>query len=464
MDEIFRLYAKTPVAKRSNSSLRIQRKKSSQPLKSPADRILFLQRTIGNQAVQRLIKSGTLKAKLKISHPGDRYEQEADKVADAVMRMPEPTAASGVSPHIQQACPTCGEDELRRQPIEEEEELQRQSVEEEEEELQAKENTGQTPEVAPGVENSISAIRGGGQPLSANERSFFEPRFGRDFSQVRVHSNAKATESARAVNARAYTVGQNVVFGHGEYAPGSSEGQRLLAHELVHIVQQDGLDFKNQHLFRFVSRERTEMGDLDETVNTASRVAKETGIWGLMRWGRFTAAMGGKGALEALTSPKSGSTARTPFPRYLYTCRCGLIDLRHFYQLMYIANLRSEETAVKKGIEHEKTAEAESRFAPEDITSNALGAEFGSQKSWVQRQSTFVSTLRTFLDRCKPPKWHQAVITPSQRDCVIAFYAVDVSGGSHRRKTAGTDSDPCNICAGTSYFPFKTDKSGTRIL
>ena len=82
--------AKKPIVKRSNSSLRIQRKKSSQPLKSPADRILFLQQTTGNQAVQRLIKSGTLQAKLKIGQPGDKYEQEADRGADAVMRMPDP--------------------------------------------------------------------------------------------------------------------------------------------------------------------------------------------------------------------------------------------------------------------------------------------------------------------------------------------------------------------------------------
>ena len=65
-----------------------------------------------------------------------------------------------------------------------------------------------------------------------------ESRFGHDFSQVRVHTDTRAAESARAVNARAYTVGRNVVFGSGQYAPGSGEGQRLLAHELTHVVQQ----------------------------------------------------------------------------------------------------------------------------------------------------------------------------------------------------------------------------------
>jgi len=79
-----------------------------------------------------------------------------------------------------------------------------------------------------------------GQPLDTTTRAFMEPRFGHDFSRVRVHANSKATESAKAVNALAYTVGQDVVFGDGQYAPGTSAGQKLLAHELTHVVQQSG--------------------------------------------------------------------------------------------------------------------------------------------------------------------------------------------------------------------------------
>lgn len=77
-----------------------------------------------------------------------------------------------------------------------------------------------------------------GQQLDANTRAFMEPRFGQDFSQVRVHTDAKAAESARAVNALAYTVGKDVVFGTGQYAPQMTEGKRILAHELTHVVQQ----------------------------------------------------------------------------------------------------------------------------------------------------------------------------------------------------------------------------------
>ena len=81
-------------------------------------------------------------------------------------------------------------------------------------------------------------LRSLGEPLDAATRTFMESRFGHDFSSVRAHTDAKAAESARAVNARAYTVGKDIVFGAGQYAPTTREGKRLLAHELTHFVQQ----------------------------------------------------------------------------------------------------------------------------------------------------------------------------------------------------------------------------------
>ncbi len=83
-------------------------------------------------------------------------------------------------------------------------------------------------------------LRSPGQPLDAASRAFFEPRFGHDFSSVRIHTDAPAVESARAVNALAYTVGREVVFGAGQFAPRTDTGQRLLTHELAHVIQQNG--------------------------------------------------------------------------------------------------------------------------------------------------------------------------------------------------------------------------------
>jgi hypothetical protein len=84
-------------------------------------------------------------------------------------------------------------------------------------------------------------LRSPGLPLDANTHAFMEPRFGHDFSDVRIHNDGKASESARAVSARAFTLGDHVVFAAGQYSPGTTEGQRLLAHELTHVIQQTGI-------------------------------------------------------------------------------------------------------------------------------------------------------------------------------------------------------------------------------
>jgi hypothetical protein len=168
-----------------------------------------------------------IQPKLTVSTPGDMYEQEADRVADAVMRMSEPQAVSSGTLSIQGTCPTCEEDELRRQPVEEEEEL-----------LQTKEISGQNAETTPDLESRINVIRGSGQPLPKSARAYFEPRFGYDFSQVQVHIDIEANTLNRALNARAFTTGQDIFFRHGAYNLGSGQGRELLAHELTHVVQQ----------------------------------------------------------------------------------------------------------------------------------------------------------------------------------------------------------------------------------
>jgi hypothetical protein len=98
-----------------------------------------------------------------------------------------------------------------------------------------KEGWGES-ETVPSIVHEV--LRSSGQPLDASTRAFMELRLGHDFSQVQVHSDTKAAESARAVHAVAYTVGQDVVFGAGQYMPTTNMGQRLLAHELTHVMQQ----------------------------------------------------------------------------------------------------------------------------------------------------------------------------------------------------------------------------------
>ncbi|NIM18404.1 MAG: DUF4157 domain-containing protein [Candidatus Aminicenantes bacterium] len=250
MNEKVGVCTKDQEAKKGISLSQKQNTDFSKPEHSPFDfdQTLYWQRNLGNQAVQRLMESGALQAKLTIGQPNDKYEQEADRVADQVMRMPEPNGSlvNGHSSLVQRqsTCPECMEEEegtIQTKPIAEQiTPLVKRQVEEEEEEfIQTKEEGGTTPEVTLGMESRIQSLMGGGQPLPGSTRTFFEPRFGADFSQVRAHTDSGAVKLAHSVNARAFTRGNDIVFDSGQYAPSTMAGRRLLAHELVHVIQQD---------------------------------------------------------------------------------------------------------------------------------------------------------------------------------------------------------------------------------
>lgn len=200
--------SKKPDTKNHRPASKSSKANFSPMINSPVGQILHLQRTIGNQAVQRLFKSSVIPAKLKIGQPNDIYEQEADRVVEQVMNMPEPRLQRQAEEEDEE------EELIQTKPLAEQITplVQRQIEEEEEEPLQAKSVEDATPAVTHNLESRINAIRGGGQPLAESERAFFEHRFGYDFSRVRVHTDARAVESARAVNARAYTIGQDVVL------------------------------------------------------------------------------------------------------------------------------------------------------------------------------------------------------------------------------------------------------------
>lgn len=236
--------------------------------------ILHLQRAIENQAVQRLLQANAKKndaasdttasagqPKLMVSTPGDPYEQEADRVTKQVMGMPEPQlqrscACGGNCPRCRTKQPDQDHESLQINVVQrtatgmahpfwiqhlyENQFLQRQSTVDEEDMLHVQEESGRTPQLkSAAIESRINTLRGGGQPLAATTRSFFEPRFGKDFSNVRVHNDADAANIAHAVHARAFTLDNTIVFGSGQYRPESTEGRHLLAHELAHTLQKN---------------------------------------------------------------------------------------------------------------------------------------------------------------------------------------------------------------------------------
>jgi Domain of unknown function (DUF4157) len=157
--------------------------------------------------------AGEVEAPLTIGEPGSTSEREAVHAAEQAMQMSEP--------RLQRAY-ACGDmyshcQGQAAQPI------------------QREGGAGET--VAPSIANEV--LRLPSQPLDIETRAAMETRFGRDFSHVKIHSDTRSAESARAINALAYTLGRHIVFGRGQYAPETRVGQRLIAHELTHVVQQN---------------------------------------------------------------------------------------------------------------------------------------------------------------------------------------------------------------------------------
>ena len=158
----------------------------------------------GGECEECAKKKNSLQRKLAIGASNDPLELEADRIADQVMRAPAKSAVSDAPVRIQRYAGQATEDA----------------------------------ETAPA--SVASVLAGPGKPLEPALRQDMEQRFGQDFSRVRVHSGAAAEQSARDVSANAYTMGSDLVFAHDKYVPGTTTGKQLLAHELVHVVQQNG--------------------------------------------------------------------------------------------------------------------------------------------------------------------------------------------------------------------------------
>lgn len=176
---------------------------------TPFADILALQDAAGNHATNALFQSiggysRPIQPRSLVSHPGDKHEQEAERVAEQILHQPISEADEESITTRQVGIHSHGEGETSH-----------------------------------GFSRHSGGNGNGGVSLAQTVRATLEPRFGRDLSSVRIHTGIGASQAARSLNARAFTIGHDIFFAHGQYAPGSDTGQRLLAHELVHVVQQD---------------------------------------------------------------------------------------------------------------------------------------------------------------------------------------------------------------------------------
>lgn len=193
---------------KSNDAWKSNRKSDSAQDKSASGTgrgtVTSLQQTVGNQAVQRLYEEGEIRGKVTISQPNDPAEREAEQVSEEILGMSEEEATSKSRMEID------------------------------------RKGASGNPTIGSDTKQEIESVTSGGKSLPPATRSFLEPRFGRNFSDVRVHTGSKADEAARSINARAFTYGKDIVFQNGEYQPNTRQGKELLAHELTHVEQQRG--------------------------------------------------------------------------------------------------------------------------------------------------------------------------------------------------------------------------------
>jgi Domain of unknown function (DUF4157) len=413
-----------------------------------------------------------LQRKLAVGSVNDPLEQEADRAADQVLAVRPPARdhrASGTvdaSSRVMRKCAGCDEaDEATVQ--------MKPAV--------AGASAGPAPPIVHDVLGSP------GTPLDTDTRTFMERRFGHSFEHVRVHTDARAADSASAMNALAYTVGSDVVFGAGRYSPGSGDGRRLLAHEMAHVVQQ-GSGATGRRVQRFVASETDKVAKTPEAMLTQIRQLIDAATTnGVLDWGFLVEISGGMSAGRQIdkTLGSADPTIKSRLlVRYLFSCRCGLLDMRHFMQLLYISNFatgvsqseaQGNRAATGKGREHELTAESESRFGAEDTPSNALGAATNLELPGLPSPDQVFDAIKDTITRCDPVGWTN--LSPASRDAIVHFYGDLVPDPTPKKpgdqipknqnQTAVPDILPINECgARERSFPFslETEDSDRKTL
>ena len=172
------------------------------------------------QEAEKPLSSLVIQTKLTVGQPGDKYEQEADAIADRVMQMPDPQS-------LQRKCTDC----------EQEEKVQTKPLSASITPYVQRQTKGE-PQIGASLESRLNSSKSSGYPLPDTTRSFMEPRIGADFSNVNIHTDSSAVQMSRELGAQAFTHGNHIYFNTGKYSPESPSGKHLLAHEMVHTLQQ----------------------------------------------------------------------------------------------------------------------------------------------------------------------------------------------------------------------------------
>lgn len=310
---------------------------------------------------RKRLLGGRLQTKLRVNRPGDRYEREADHIAEQVMRMPESTHAAipeateivqrqrgdGASETAPFRNDARNQDGMRLppQPSTMTSPVQRQSGGLRQMGVGAvslgnRETPGYVPDVTQSTESQIHSLRGRGEALPAATRGFLEPRFGRDLAGIRIHTDQTSGELAARLQSRAFTLGSDIFFAGGEYEPRTSNGMRLLCHELTHAVQQGMVPASQASPVAKPDVTIGAAGSLQREVNP-KRISTSSAVLNKIKrigdsyrdlgkiMGPQVANMARFGKFGIGFNP--GATKDEKDNAFVYTCKCGWIDMGHFF-------------------------------------------------------------------------------------------------------------------------------------
>jgi hypothetical protein len=294
-------------------------------------------------------------------------------------------------------------------------------------------------------------------------RGDLERSFGRDLGHVRVHADDAAARSARAEGAVAYARGHDIVVDRASLPGDPKARQFVIAHEVAHVLQAEGGAAapsapaeREAHavaaqtlagrpagalrervgadvVHRFQTSERDQIAKLSDVIDTARDMAKRSmvdrNIVKGIDWPTFVNNAGGFSAFDVGARALSIKPSISPLPhRYLMTARCGMLDMRHFYQMMYIALVKGNAKSTQMGREHELNSEDASRFGAEDTPSNALGALFGASYADGAGGSpdAFANALKVYLERCDPVDF--TAMPATEQNTIVDYYGGQTGG------------------------------------
>lgn len=369
-----------------------------------------------------------VQAKLTVNEPGDALEQEADAMADQVMRKaatPDVTGQADAS--VQRKCAHCEEEEKQ---------VQRKA-------------TGDGGLISPQLAAKLSASRGGGAPLPGGTRQFMENAFGADFSNVSIHAGSEAADMSRQIQAKAFTHGSDIYFNEGHYNPGSDTGKHLLAHELTHVIQQGKSNVRRKPSAEMVPGYGKQYGVGFSNATPAVQRAKID--HGTLTWADFTGKVPKSPKFDAMTYSAIADFDMSAYPfKTLTEEETGGTTVQAGKKTIDCEKGMSKD---KKAADHPERYKAyKVNIEPSDVTKLDVKSFMWQEKSWAKKwlydPAARATHADSFVPGCeknfnKAAKSAEAGCAKTVKACEKAFKKGNISSFDLASGASATSAAEC---------------------